>query len=354
MTGRWPAWIAWLSLVLLAQATGLLKAESPPLDGAIIVVDPGHGGQRYSKSYTGGTRGVVSKLTESELNLRVSVELEKILREKGATVYMTRRGDHRLSPEGSSRRDELQARIDFFEHHSPHFFLSVHHNAGGGSGAGGHTALYKNNAKDATLYQSLAEDVNNALEGVVPGPKNRLIGNTSYYILSHTSIPGTIAESGFMTNRTFDELSTRPEFPKKEAEAIANGAVKCWKDHKNVLALVRAVLMQERVERPRDPKTYVAIDLNPEFQAKMKKRLAQVAPSGRYDAAKIGDYLDSFKKVAVADPEATFAVKGHYDGKLIKLSGETFDRKYHDELINLLIAMKLYDISNDIRYPKTP
>lgn len=331
-----------------------LHAEPLPLDGAVIVVDPGHGGQRYSKSYTGGTRGVVSKVTESELNLRVSLELAKILKEKGATVHLTRVADHRLSPEGSARSDELQARIDFFEHYSPHFFLSVHHNAGGGSNAGGHTALHKSNAKNVGLYKSLAEDVNNALVGAVPGPKNELIGNYPYYILNHTSIPGTIAESGFMTNRAFDELSMRPEFPQREAEAICNGAIKYWKDHKNALALVRSILMQERAERPRDPKSYKAIDLNPEYQAMMKKLLAQVAPSGKYEPAQIGAYLENYRKTIAGDAQAAFAVKGEFDGKLIQLTGEVTNKKHHDDVINLLIAMKLYNISNNIRLPKTP
>ncbi len=331
-----------------------LHAEPPPLDGAVIVVDPGHGGQRYSKSYTGGTRGVVSKVTESELNLRVAEELEKTLKEKGATVYMTRRGDHRLSPEGSTRSDELQARIDFFDHFGSHFFLSVHHNAGGGGNAGGHTTLYKNNAKDVTLYQALAEDINNALEGAVPGPKNALIGKTPYYILGHTSIPGTISEAGFMTNRAFDELSMRPDFPRKEAEAICNGAMKYWKEHKNELNLVRAILQQERAERPRDPKSYKAIDLNPDYQATMKKLLAQVTPSGKYEPAMIGEYLESYRKTIDAETRAKFGIQGEFDGKLIKLTGEVANKKHHDDVINLLIAMKLYNISNNIRLPKTP
>ena len=43
------------------QAVGIGDAGLPektlPLQGAVLVVDAGHGGQRYSKSYTGGTRG---------------------------------------------------------------------------------------------------------------------------------------------------------------------------------------------------------------------------------------------------------------------------------------------------------
>src|SRR5262245_55687343 len=207
-----PVWVMGLIVVGFAPGRAAPGAE-PPLAGAVVVVDPGHGGQRYSKSYTGGTRGVASRLTESELNLRVAVELAKLLKENGATVYMTRLGDHRLSREGSSNSDELHARIDFFEHYDVHFFLSVHHNAGGQ--ASGHTALHKHNAADVTLYKALAQDVNDALEGAVPGPKLNLIGNRPYHILSQTLIPGTIAESGFMTNYAYDELSTRPDYPPK-------------------------------------------------------------------------------------------------------------------------------------------
>jgi N-acetylmuramoyl-L-alanine amidase len=343
----------WIVSQLLILVTPPLHAAGP-LDGAVIVVDPGHGGQRYSKSYTGGTRGVVSKLTESELNLRVSFELEKLLRENGATVYMTRVADHRLSPEGPTRSDELQARVDFFEHYGPHFFLSVHHNADGPNSSG-HTTLYKKDAPKGSLYQSLAETLNDALEGAVPGPKNPLIdrtGNSPYYILGHTDIPGSITESGFMTNRSFDELSNRPDYPKQEAEAICKGAIKYWTARKAELIELHDRLQKQRAAKPPDPKTYKAIALNPEYQARMKKLLAEVAPDGKYEAARIGDYIAQLKKIEVTDPKVVFDVKGTFDGTVIKLSGHTSDRKYHDNLINLLVAMKLYNISNGITFPQ--
>src|SRR5205085_11337021 len=109
-----------------------------------------------------------------ELNLRVARELAAKLKAAGATVHLTRDADRRLSREGSSKADELHARIDFFEHHDCHFFLSVHHNAGPAA-ATGHTALYKHNADDDALYESLARAVNDALEGAVPGPKRKPI-----------------------------------------------------------------------------------------------------------------------------------------------------------------------------------
>jgi N-acetylmuramoyl-L-alanine amidase len=352
MTLRHHAVILCLAGLSLLPVSAKPIGEPPPLQGAVIVVDPGHGGQRFSKSYTGGTRGVVSKLTESELNLRVAVELEKLLKKNGATVYMTRVGDHRLSPEGSANTAELHARNDFFEHFNVHFFLSVHHNADGPNSSG-HTALYKHNAKDDTLYESLARDVNDALEGAVPGPKLKLIkGN--YHILRETAIPGTISESGFMTNKSYDEVSTKPDYPPKEAEAICKGAIKYWTRHKEALTALREKLMRERAARPRDPKTYTAIDLNPDFQERMKELLEQVAPGRKYDSSKIGEYVESFKKLIVNDPRATFTVTGEFDGKFMKLTGATSDRKYHDRLIDMLVGMKLYNIANAIQIPVAP
>jgi N-acetylmuramoyl-L-alanine amidase len=341
--------------VALGLAVALLGAgavpREEPLAGAVIVVDPGHGGQQYSKSYTGGTRGVDSKLTESELNLRVGLELAKCLREKGATVYLTRDSDHRLSREGSKNSEELHARIDFFETYNCHFFLSVHHNAGKPE-ATGHTCLWKNNAADDTLYESLAGDVNDALEGNVPGPKHKLIGkDRSYHILRETNIPGTISESGFMTNKAFDELSNRPDYPATEAAAICKGAVKYWTGHKPALIALREMLSAERAKHPRDPKTYTAIELNPAFQSQMKKIVFDISPSGHARADLVGDYVALFKKDVVTDPAAKFEVTATFDGKKIKLTGEA-DRKYHDRLIDMLVAMKLYDISNQINFSK--
>jgi N-acetylmuramoyl-L-alanine amidase len=346
-----------LSALLLASAGAeeakAEAAKTKALEGAEIVVDPGHGGQSYSRSYTGGTQGAVSKVKESELNLKVGLELAKLLEAEGAKVIITRVANHRLSPEGSSNKAELGARVNFFEHYGPHFFLSVHHNAGNANSKG-HTALSKANAADPTLYVAAAQCVNDALEGVVQGPKLKLITEGDYHILRETNVPGTISEAGFMTNTEFDEMSMAPDFPKKEAEAICKGAIKYWTENKAALVALREKLAKEREAKKVDPNSYTANALNPGYQERMKKLLAEVAPEGKYDPAGISEYLIRFRKSVVTDPAAKFDVTGIYDGKTLSLKGETSDRKYHDELINVLVAMKIYDISNEITFPKTP
>jgi serine-type D-Ala-D-Ala carboxypeptidase len=327
-----------------------VKVEAKPLEGAVILVDPGHGGQGYSRSYTGGTRGTTSKLTESELNLRVALALADELEAQGATVFLTRHENHRLSREGSSRADELHARIDFIDHRNPHFFLSVHHNAGGRT-ATGHTALYKNNAKDDALYQALAQDVNEALGVAVPGPTNKLIKG-DYHILRETAVPGTISEAGYMTSAEFDALCNKPEFPQAEAAAIARGAIHYWTAHKAELISLREKLAKDRAAHPRDPKTYTAIDLNPEYRDRMNKVLARIAPDEKYDPIHIQEYVQAFKAAVVTDPKATFDVKAeHHDGR-VTLTGTVSERKYHDQLIDVLVAMKVCAIDNEIRFAR--
>lgn len=338
-----------LTVLLLFASTAPNFVDDKPLSGAVIVVDPGHGGQSYSQSYTGGTTGVSSKLTESELNLRVGTELTKILKEAGATVFQIRTGDHRLSREGSSNRDELHARIDFFEHHNPHFFLSVHHNAAA-EAATGHTAIHKHNAADDTLYEQLATSVNDALTGVLPGPKRKLIkGN--YHITRETDIPGTISEAGFMTNKLFDQLSNQPDFAKTEAAAIAKGAIVYWGRHREALSTFRDKLKKERDAKPRDPNTLTATALNPTFQKMMAERLAAIAPNGKYSPEKAGEYLAKFKETYFKDSPEALTMAAKFDGKSIRLTGESPDRAYHDQFIDLLVAMKLYAISNAVKLP---
>jgi N-acetylmuramoyl-L-alanine amidase len=157
-----------------------------------------------------------------------------------------------------------------------------------------------------------------------------------------------------MTNKDFDDLASRPEFPKKEAEALCKGTVKYWTDHKDALVALRAKLAKERAAKPRDPKSYTATTLNPEYQSRMTDLLGKVPPGGKYDPAKIGEYMAAFRKEVVTDPKATFSVSATFDGSSINLTGEVSDRTYHDRLIDLLVAMQFFNIANEIKLPKAP
>lgn len=79
------------------------EAESLPLAGVAIGLDPGHqahsnktpepvapGSSQTKKSVSSGTQGSWSGTPEYEVVLAVGLKLRQLLEEKGATVYMTR------------------------------------------------------------------------------------------------------------------------------------------------------------------------------------------------------------------------------------------------------------------------
>jgi hypothetical protein len=127
--------------------------------------------------------------------------------------------------------------------------------------------------------------------------------------------------------------------------------VKYWASHKAALVALREKLAKERADRPRDPKTYTATALNPDYQARMRALLEKVAPGGTYEAAKAPEYVEAFRKAVVGD-DAKFTVTAEVVGGRIKLTGAVSDRKHHDRLIDLLVAMRLYGIINEVQLPK--
>ncbi|MCC6546696.1 N-acetylmuramoyl-L-alanine amidase [Candidatus Sumerlaeota bacterium] len=329
-----------------------MPESDKPLAGAIIGSDAGHGGQSYSRSYTAGTRGVDSRMYESDLNLLCETELAKLLEEGGAKVIRTRTVDQRVSPEGSSNKQELHARLEIFEDANVHFFISVHHNAAPGAPtATGHTAIFKKDVKDDRIYKALAEDINNALLGVVPGPKRELIKG-DYHLTRETDIPGTIVESGFMTNPEYDKLTQDPDYPRKEAEAIYKGALKYWKDNKAELIKLREELIAKRAANPVDPNTLAAIQLNPKYKGEVAAIVAAMDPDKKPDPAKIDAYIQNYKKAYVKSEADKFTVAGSFVNGKVVLNGEVANRQQHNDIINGLIAMGLNRISNNIKFPE--
>lgn len=84
-----------------------------PLDDLMVVVDPGHGGSNYSAI---GPTG----LPEKTVNLWLSREVIRELRDAGARVVATRTDDRTLG---------LLERIDFAREMEADLLISLHHNA---------------------------------------------------------------------------------------------------------------------------------------------------------------------------------------------------------------------------------
>ncbi|MCB0362209.1 MAG: N-acetylmuramoyl-L-alanine amidase [Bdellovibrionales bacterium] len=111
-----------------------------------IVIDPGHGGKDHGASYH-NTR-------ESDLTLKVSLQLRDILKREGYQVALTRTTDRHLS---------LKERTLIARQFSGHLFLSIHANSSDDPRAHGMEVYFENQLPADEESMFLANRENNLL-----------------------------------------------------------------------------------------------------------------------------------------------------------------------------------------------
>lgn len=89
------------------------------LNGHTIVIDAGHGGK------DGGAVGASTDTPEAILNLKVAKALEKILKDYGFTVIMTRENDDAL---GKTKMADMQKRKEIMNADGVDAVVSIHMN----------------------------------------------------------------------------------------------------------------------------------------------------------------------------------------------------------------------------------
>lgn len=137
--------------------------DLPPIailqgNGALVVIDPGHGGDEIGAA----ANGIVEKDSNVEMGLRV----ERLLMQAGYRVLMTRIDsgravagvDGRGQPQGfSAQRRDLQARIDLANGAGAALFVSIHSNGLNDSSANGIETYYNSQRPFSAENQRLAQ-----------------------------------------------------------------------------------------------------------------------------------------------------------------------------------------------------
>lgn len=186
--------------------------------GKIITIDPGHGG---SDPGAVGKKGTYEKTVTLDISKRLKEELEK----KGAIVYMTRSTDTEVAGPGASDVDELQARINVAEKHKSDLFVSVHINSSVNQKVGGFSAYYFPKTKyDAKLAKSIQDELTENY-----GRDNLGIREANFYVIKRCSMPATLLELCFISNKKEEKLMKGNWFKNKTADLIADGIEKYFK-----------------------------------------------------------------------------------------------------------------------------
>lgn len=198
------------------QAVGK-RAAKGALSGMRVTLDPGHGG------YDGGARARDSGLWEKELTLKIALETEKALVERGAEVTLTRREDVCLC-EGNTatkqrKRQDLQARVDTALLSDADVLLSIHLNEYRSRSQSGPQVFYQRGGEAGKV---LAQALQQALVDGLEPKKVRVAMAGDYYVL-RSRLPSALVECGFLSNAEEEKLLLTQGYHQKIAQSIADG-----------------------------------------------------------------------------------------------------------------------------------
>lgn len=180
-----------------------------------IFIDPGHGGHDPG--------AVANGLQEKHIVLDIAKRIEKLLQAyEGVRVKLSRSDDRFL---------ELTERARLANQWGADYFVSIHINAGGGTGY--EDFIYNGGVSAATVTN---QNAMNAEIVKATGFVNRGKKRGNLAVLRHSNMPAILTESGFIDNANDAQLLKQSAFIDKIAQGHVNGLVKIFELKKKVTA----------------------------------------------------------------------------------------------------------------------
>lgn len=186
-----------------------------------IVVDAGHGGE------DGGASGK-SKILEKDINLQISLDLQKLLQTAGYHVVMTRTSDTAVSDDKSTIRErkksDLHNRLAIIQSQENCIFISIHQNFFSQSRYHGSQVFYSKKNPGSKL---MAESVRTRIVSLLQNDNKREIkpATSSIYLLWKTDIPAILVECGFLSNSEEEAKLNNSTYQQQMAFSIFCGAL---------------------------------------------------------------------------------------------------------------------------------
>ncbi|OIU73233.1 N-acetylmuramoyl-L-alanine amidase [Rossellomorea aquimaris] len=174
-----------------------------------IIIDPGHGGSDPGAAYKGNE--------EKTFNLLTALKVREYLIDKYEVRILMTRSENKTMP--------LTERSNFANSTNADFYLSIHHNAGGGTGFESYT--FNGSVPAATLtYQTVIHNgfINEIKKKypVIDRGKKR----ADFHVLRETKMPSLLVEILFIDNDKDVSLLNNTGFRNDTAMLIAEGVAK--------------------------------------------------------------------------------------------------------------------------------
>jgi len=201
----------WIAADLTSKSSTdnqIQEVASQPVNGSLagynIVLDPGHGGKDP------GSIGF-NDVYEKDLINPTTDKIAQHLRDAGATVILTRKGDSYIS---------LDERIRLSNSYHTDAFISIHYNAFPVPIVRGTSTYYYDGGRDKDLAQTIQTSLTQ-----VNSVYDRGTRQGDFKVLRENKDLAVLIELGFITNP--DELQNvqSPAFQDEAAKAITNGLI---------------------------------------------------------------------------------------------------------------------------------
>lgn len=236
---HWLAWIGlftmlvsfvWLQLFPGAERAEITDSRSDSQDNsfALVVIDPGHGGQDSGAMHSG--------VLEKDLTLDVARRVARFVQQQGFSTLFTRTGDESVS---------LASRVATANQERDCIFVSIHFDEGTRPEASGVETFYAvQQLSEAPLAsswlpflrrtstetpsfesQSLAGFIQEALVSRTQA-FNRGTRAQQFFVIAKVRHPAVLVEGGFLTNQADVGRLATEDYRERMAAAISDGILR--------------------------------------------------------------------------------------------------------------------------------
>ncbi len=180
------------------------------LDVKTILIDAGH---NYTGKDTGASNSSLG-LKEEEITWQIADKLRNRLLDMGYNVVMTRE-QITDSVANTSVLESLQARVDLGHQSLADLFISIHCNAGGGSGT--EVYCFSENGYAGRFAKIVQKNI-----VASTGLYNRGVKTANFFVIQNTLMPAILIETGFIDHQKDTAILSSQWGQNEIANAVAN------------------------------------------------------------------------------------------------------------------------------------
>ena len=219
----------WLQVTAVPRSLTRLKpTPQPTAPFAMVVIDPGHGGQDSGTTKNG--------MVEKVLTLEVAHRVERLLQERGLVVALTRADDTYVS---------LLDRATLANNQPEAVFVSIHFDEAGRTAATGVETYYATHAASFPervaswlpfLQRTSSEPPNVESQSLAASIQESLVARTQaanrgtrpqqFFVIANVRHPAVLIEGGFLTNKDEVMKLANADYREQMAIGIADGILR--------------------------------------------------------------------------------------------------------------------------------